>query len=67
MKTILSIFALAFILISCSSIPENPRMAFGKKCEVTPDGTVITSHVWVYNKESGLLANKEHCEKLEDK
>ena len=37
MKTILSIFALAFILTSCSSIPENPRMAFGKKCEVTPD------------------------------
>ena len=65
MKIILSILALAFVLTSCSSIPENPRMAFGKKCEVTPDGTVITSRVWVYNKESGLQANQEHCEQLE--
>ena len=42
-------------------------MAFGNKCVVTPDGTVVTSHVWIYNKETGLTANKEDCEQLEKK
>tara|TARA_Y100000588_G_scaffold139303_1_gene153168 strand:- start:564 stop:767 length:204 start_codon:yes stop_codon:yes gene_type:complete len=67
MKTLLVTLALIFALTGCSSIPENPKMAFGKKCEVTPDGTVVTSHVWIYNKETGLTANKDDCEQLEKK
>ena len=65
MKTLLVTLALIFALTGCSSIPENPKMAFGKKCEVTPDGTVVTSHVWVYDGEAVLTASKDNCEELD--
>tara|TARA_B100001113_G_scaffold285971_1_gene241346 strand:- start:1262 stop:1459 length:198 start_codon:yes stop_codon:yes gene_type:complete len=55
------ITSVLFLLVGCSSIPENPRMSFGKKCEVSKDGTTVTSHVWIYDKTTGLTANKESC------
>tara|TARA_B100001057_G_C22178662_1_gene692398 strand:+ start:301 stop:495 length:195 start_codon:yes stop_codon:yes gene_type:complete len=61
MKYTLGIIAVLFVLSGCSSIPENPRMSFGKKCEVSKDGTTVTSHVWIYDKTTGLTANKESC------
>jgi hypothetical protein len=65
-KTIASIIVLGF-LVGCSAIPENPRMSFGKKCSVTEENQVAYSYVWLYNKDSGLEANKETCKKLEEK
>ena len=43
----------------------NPRISFGKKCSVTEDNSVAYSYVWLYNKESGLDADKETCAKLD--
>ena len=63
-KTIVSMVALAF-LVGCSAIPENPRISLGKKCSVTQDNSVAYSYVWLYNKESGLDADKETCAKLD--
>ena len=65
MKYTLGIIAVLFVLSGCSSIPENPRMSFGKKCSVTEDNSVAYSYVWLYNKESGLDADKETCAKLD--
>jgi|TARA_B100001094_G_scaffold173087_1_gene167381 PBP1b-binding outer membrane lipoprotein LpoB len=64
-KTIISIIVLAF-LVGCSAIPENPRVSFGKKCSTTVENQVAYSYVWLYNKESGLEADKQTCEKLEN-
>jgi uncharacterized protein YceK len=61
MKYTLGVIAVLVVLSGCSSIPENPRMSFGKKCEVSKDGTTVTSHVWIYDKTTGLTANKESC------
>lgn len=55
------ITSVLFLLVGCSSIPENPRLSFGKKCEVSKDGTVVTSHIWIYDKTQDLTATKESC------
>ena len=62
-KLLTSITVLAF-LVGCSAIPENPRVSFGKKCSTTVENQVAYSYVWLYNKESGLEADKSTCEKL---
>jgi uncharacterized protein YceK len=61
MKNIILFLFASIILVGCSSIPENPKLSFGKKCEVSEDGTVVSSHVWVYDGETGLTASKESC------
>ena len=53
------------LLITACSIKE-PRVAFGKKCTVTEGGQVAYSYVWLYDKQSGLKANKKECEKIDD-
>ena len=52
-------------IVGCSQIPKEPALAFGKKCEVTENGTVVSSSVWIYRKEDGLKATEEACPKME--
>ena len=60
MKTF--ILLIVALLLSGCAVPKNPSLSFGKKCHV--EGENITySYVWLYNKESGLEADKETCEK----
>ena len=54
---------MAITIVGCSQIPNNPAIAFGKKCDVTEDGTLISSSVWIYNKDAGLRATEEACPK----
>ena len=56
---------MAVIIAGCSHIPKEPALAFGKKCEVTENGTVVSSSVWIYSKEDGLKATEEACPKKE--
>jgi len=50
-------------IVGCSQIPKEPAISFGKKCDVTEDGTLISSSVWIYNKDAGLRATEEACPK----
>ena len=63
MKILITIF-LALIL-SGFALPENPKLSWGKKCTVQGE-QVVWSHLWVYDKEKGLDANKENCELIAD-
>tara|TARA_B100000965_G_C19063052_1_gene528707 strand:+ start:39 stop:230 length:192 start_codon:yes stop_codon:yes gene_type:complete len=63
MKNIL-IGIILMMLVGCA-IPENPRLSVGKKC-VVKEKDVVYSYVWLYNKETGLEANKETCKVIED-
>jgi uncharacterized protein YcfL len=63
--TLTLIVSVLFLLVGCSSIPENPKLSFGKKCEVSKDGTVVTSHIWIYDGSSDLTATKESCNNIE--
>jgi len=56
---------MAIAIVGCSQIPKEPALAFGKKCEVTENGTVVSSSVWIYSKEDGLKATEEACPKME--
>ena len=46
-------------IVGCSQIPKEPAISFGKKCDVTEDGTLISSSVWIYSKAEGLKASEE--------
>ena len=59
MKQILLILVVGLILTACSK-----SLSFGKKC-VVKDDKVVYSYVWIYNKESGLNADKEQCNEIE--
>lgn len=63
MKQTLTILALAFLITACSI--QEPRVAFGKKCEVH-DGKITYSYVWLYEKKSGLPATADQCKALEE-
>ena len=66
MKKTLLILA-TLLLVGCSGAKYN-AVSFGKKCVATEkdgDTTVTHSFVWLYNKDSGLHANKEDCSKLD--
>ena len=65
MKAIWILIVSSFLFVSCSSIPDNPKLSFGKKCEVSEGGTVVTSHVWVYDGSMDLTATKESCYNIE--
>ena len=64
-KNIFLVLIFSILLFSCSSIPSNPTLSFGKKCEVSADGTVVTSHIWVYDKTEDLTADIESCNIIE--
>ena len=58
MKTIISLVTLLF-LANCA-VPSNPKLSFGKKCQV--DGENITySYVWLFDKKTGLQASEAQC------
>lgn len=64
-KTLLVLATL--LLVGCSGAKYN-AVSFGKKCVATEkdgDTRVTHSFVWLYNKDSGLHANKEDCSKLD--
>jgi hypothetical protein len=63
MKNI-GILLTALILVGCS-VPKNTKMSFGKKCAVQGD-QVVWSYAWMYDKNTGLEANKEHCKLIAD-
>lgn len=47
------------MLTGCA-IPSNPKLSFGKKCQVS--GSDITySYVWLYDKKAGLKASEGQC------
>jgi hypothetical protein len=56
---------LTMLLVSACSIKE-PRVAFGKKCQVSDD-KVTYSYVWIYDKNAGLPADTEQCAALPKK
>ena len=58
-KILIGIIAGLF-LVGCSSI-DNPRVSFGKKCLVK-ENDVAFSYVWLYDKDTGLMATREQCE-----
>jgi hypothetical protein len=59
----IGIILIALLLVGCS-VPKSPKLSFGKKCAVQGD-QVVWSHVWIYNKNTGLNANEETCKLLE--
>lgn len=63
MKKILLLIATATLIAGCSVVPKDPRMSFGKKCNVDDDGTTVSSYVWIYGKEGGLTASQDQCQK----
>ena len=63
MKNI-GILLTALILVGCS-VPKNPKVSFGKKCTVQDD-QIVWSYAWLYNKNTGLEANKENCKLIAD-
>jgi uncharacterized protein YceK len=68
MKQLILVLSTLILLVGCSSIPSNPAVSFGKKCEVGADGTtVVSSHVWVYDKTRGLTASEESCNNIDNK
>ena len=62
MKIILTFLGVIFLLVSCAPI-DNPKLSFGKKCLVKDD-QVYWSHIWIYDKQDGLKANKEDCNQI---
>ena len=61
MKKTILLVATAVLFAGCSIVPKDPRMSFGKKCDVR-DGSTVSSYIWVYGKDGGLSASKEQCE-----
>jgi len=64
MKNILMLLALLFVVSNCAKPVDS--VSWGKKCVVTND-KVVYSYVWLYNKESGLSADKIQCKEIADK
>lgn len=63
MKKIVLLIATAVLIAGCSVVPKEPRMSFGKKCNVDEEGTKVSSYIWIYGKQGGLSASKEQCQK----
>ena len=64
MKTILILLTASILLVGCS-IPQNPKLSWGKKCTVQGN-QVVWSHLWIYDKNEGLDATKENCKLIAD-
>ena len=65
MKTIITLAIASILLVGCS-VPKNPKLSWGKKCAVQGD-QIVWSHLWIYDKDKGLDANKENCKLIADK
>jgi len=59
MKNLILTILASLLLIGCA-IPSNPKLSFGKKCQVS--GSDITySYVWLFDKKQGLKATEAQC------
>lgn len=56
---LLTLLTLALFLAGCS-IPTNPKLSFGKKCQVQGDD-ITYSYVWLFDKKQGLKATEAQC------
>jgi|TARA_R110000744_G_scaffold137195_2_gene247657 hypothetical protein len=65
MKTFVTLILASILLVGCA-VPKNPTLAWGKKCTVN-EVQVVWSHLWVYDREKGLDANKENCKLIAEK
>jgi hypothetical protein len=65
MKTFVTLILASILLVGCA-VPKNPTLAWGKKCTVNGQ-QVVWSHLWVYDREEGLDANKENCKLIAEK
>jgi hypothetical protein len=65
MKTFVTLILASILLVGCA-VPKNPTLAWGKKCTVNGE-QVVWSHLWVYDREEGLDANKENCKLIAEK
>ena len=63
--TSIVIIIVVSLLIAGCSIPKNPKLSFGKKC-VEKEDKVVYSYIWVYDKEVGVIADKETCKLLKN-
>tara|TARA_B100001113_G_C20673720_1_gene433279 strand:- start:177 stop:365 length:189 start_codon:yes stop_codon:yes gene_type:complete len=61
MYKIIAVIIATIFITGCSVVPKDPRMSFGKKCNVNEDGSTVSSYVWIYGKDGGLSATKELC------
>lgn len=66
MKNALAVVVTALLLTACSGAIKTPQISLGKKCAVGENGQVTYSYVWLYDKTTGLKANKEECEQIDD-
>jgi len=58
MKKIIVALSTLFLISACSI--SDPRLSFGKKCEVNEDN-ITYSYIWFYDKKTGLPATKDQC------
>jgi hypothetical protein len=65
MKTFATLVLASILLVGCA-VPKNPTLAWGKRCMDTGE-QVVWSHLWVYDREKGLDANKENCKLIAEK
>ena len=64
MKNIILIATLGLLMTACSGHIKTPALSFGKKCAETNDGQMTYSYVWLYDKNVGLKANEQECDKI---
>lgn len=51
-------------MTACSGHIKYPQLSFGKKCAETNKDQIAYSYVWIYDKDVGLKADKETCDKI---
>ena len=60
-----TILVLTILLFASACSIKDPKLSFGKKCEVNDD-KITYSYVWFYDKQKGLPATKEQCAALDE-
>jgi len=63
MKKLTAALSILFLMSACSI--KNPKLSFGKKCEVNND-KITYSYIWLYDKKTGLPATKDQCVALDE-
>lgn len=64
MKNTILVIALGLLMTACSGHIKYPQLSFGKKCAETNKDQIAYSYVWIYDKDVGLKADKETCDKI---
>ena len=63
---LLTLLTASIMLLTGCSIPKNPEIVFGKKCQVSGE-QVSYSWVWIQDKTMGNKPSVEACEQLPKK